>query len=123
MGIATKNRRKIKIGGRDFVWYVSDDYDSADMVLRVASLDKNFIVNYHLAQPDDTRHLIVLGKEFNGLLRSTYNWKRVICPKWEEDSVITPKSVRRLIEWCLVEKSELIEVDWIGKSIKEQYLK
>ena len=115
MGIATKNRRKIEIGEREFIWYFSEDYDSADMVLRVASTDKDFVVHYHLARPDDTRFLIILGKEFNGFLNARGGWKRVLCPKWENDSVIKPSSVRHLIEWCLSEKTEFVQVDWMGK--------
>lgn len=41
MAVATKNRRKIKIGDLEFLWYVSEDADSADMVLHVVSTDKN----------------------------------------------------------------------------------
>lgn len=119
MPIATKNRRKISVTGREFIWYVSDAYDSADKVLRVASEDKKFVVNYHLGQPDDTRFLIILGKEFNGLPEKRKGWIRVLCPQWEEDSIIKPSSVRRLIEWCFEKKADLVEVDWLGKPFHE----
>lgn len=117
MAVATKGRRKIKVGDRDFIWYISDDYDSADLVLHVASYDKKIIIKYHLHQPDETRFLIVLGKEFNGLLNAGGSWIRVLCPKFEKDSVITPASVRMLVDWCLSDKSELVEVDWLGNPI------
>jgi hypothetical protein len=67
MAITTKNRRKLVTNNRKFIWYVKDDPDSGDFVLHVVSEDKNFIVNYHLHQPESTRYLIILGKEFPGL--------------------------------------------------------
>jgi hypothetical protein len=105
------------INGREFIWYVKDDPDSADMVLHVAAQDKIFMVNYHLAQPVNTRYLIVLGKEFPGLPDAGGCWIRVLCPEWETDSIVTPASVRRLIEWCLSEKCELIRVNHMGLPI------
>jgi hypothetical protein len=115
MAIATKNRRKLTIGEQVFVWYICDDYDSADMVLHVVSQDKKFIVNYHLGQPSDTRHLIVLGKEFRGLSKVGAGWIRVLCPEWEKDSIVTPAGVRGLIQWCLTEKNNLMRIDWTGR--------
>ena len=114
MSIATKNRRKLNIGGREFIWFVKDDSDSAYMLLHVVSQDKKFFVNYHLRQPSNKRYLIVLGKEFPGLAHAGGCWLRVLCPEWETDSIITPASVRRLIEWCLSEQRELITVNYMG---------
>lgn len=117
MGIATKNKRKLKIGEREFVWYVSEDSDSADMVLHVASQDKKFIVKYHLGQPSDTRFLIVIGNEFPDLSDAGGVWIRVLCPEWEKDSIVTPSGVRNLIQWCLTEKRNLILVNWKGQQL------
>lgn len=117
MSIATKNRRKLKVAEREFVWYIRDDPDSADMVLHVASQDKRFIVTYHLAQPSSTCHLTVIGREFPGLADAGGVWIRVLCPEWEKDSVVTPAGVRRLIEWCLSEKRELVRVNWRGEPL------
>jgi hypothetical protein len=119
MAIRKKHRRKLTLNNRQFVWYVSDDYDSADMVLHVVSEDKKFIVNYHLEQPDSHRFLIVLGKEFPGFSDAGGRWIRVKCPKWEVDSIVTPSAVRHLIEWCLFEERELVRVNWKGEIIDE----
>ncbi|AFY44808.1 hypothetical protein [Nostoc sp. PCC 7107] len=115
MAVSTKNRRKIVINNRKFIWYVKDDPDSSDFVLHVISENKNFIVNYHLQQPKSTCYLIILGKEFPGLPDAGNKWIRVLCPQWEIDSIITPSSVRQLIEWCLFSERELIRVNWLGQ--------
>lgn len=117
MAITTKKRRKLVINNRRFIWYIKDDSDSAGFVLHVISEDKNFIVAYHLHQPESTRYLIILGQEFPGLSDAGGNWIRVRCPQWEMNHIITPASVRRLIEWCLFNEQELIRVNWLGQPI------
>jgi hypothetical protein len=120
MAINKKKRRKITVNKRQFFWWVSDDYDSADMILRVYSEDKNFIISYHLEQPEAQQFLIVLGKEFPGLAGS--GWRRIRCPRWESDGAITPAAVRQLIKWCLFEEHPLIQVNWKGEVIEEKNL-
>ena len=113
MGVRKKGRRKLNVGDRAFVWYVFEDHDSPDMVLHVSSDDKLFVVRYHLQQLNEPI-LIVIGREFAG--PSTYGgvWRRVRCPRWEAPSVVTPATVRRLIEWCLSSGEPRIEIDWRG---------
>jgi hypothetical protein len=120
MGIATKYRRKININGRIFIWYVRENLeDIGRLSLNVVSADKHFIVTYRLDQTDDVRHLEIKGKEFPGLLDAGHCWKRILCPQWETNSIITPNSVRALIDWCLNSDRPLILVDWEGNRIPE----
>lgn len=120
MAVSTKNRRKLSINNRKFIWCVKDDPDSADFVLHVVSEDKNFIVTYHLRQPESRRYIIILGKEFPGLPDAGCQWIRVRCPQWEIESIITPASVRRLIESCLFSERELIRVNWLGQKLTSE---
>jgi hypothetical protein len=117
MAVRTKGRRKITVSERMFVWYIKPDFDSADMVLHVVSDDKQFNVQYSLDQPEQTRHISIIGKEFGGT-RPVGNVGRFLCPQWEVDGVISPQSVRRLIEWCLSADKPLVAVDWQGKPIE-----
>jgi hypothetical protein len=45
MAITTKRRRKIQVNGRQFVWWVAPDDDSADLRLHMCSTDKHFLVH------------------------------------------------------------------------------
>ena len=117
MAVKTKGRRKIVVADRPFVWYVGDDRDSNDHILHVVSHDKAFSVNYHLEQPEQIRHLAVVGREFPGLADAGRCWKRVLCPRFEEGGAVTPSGVRRLIEWCLTAERELVEVDYRGQPL------
>lgn len=114
-----KRRRKITVNKRPFFWWVSDD--SADKILRVYSEDKKFIVSYQLEQPEAQCFLIVLGKEFPGLADAGSGWMRVKCPKWENDSPITPAIVRQVIKWCLFTERPLIQLNWKGEVIEEPH--
>ncbi len=117
MGISTKNRRKLTIDDRCYVWYVIEDCDSSNYVLHVLSDDKQFIVHYHLKQHDDARHLTVLGAEFRRAIGTGGVWRRFRCPKWDvENDVVTPRNVRNLIDWCQ-SSGDVIEVDYAGKAL------
>jgi hypothetical protein len=113
MGVRKKGRRKLKVGDRLFVWYVADDLESGGMVLHVISEDKGFIARYDLLQPESRRYLTILGKEF-GRVHTGNCWRRFRCPAFESDDVITPSSVRTLIDWSQLANASAIEVDYHG---------
>ena len=117
MSVRTKKRRKLTIDDRLYVWYVIDDRDVPNYVLHVLSDDKKFIIHYHLQQPDDTRHLIVIGPDFRRVAGTGGVWRRFRCPEWDtENGVITPRTVRNLIDWCQSSGS-VTEVDYLGKAV------
>ena len=111
MGVRKSGRRRIEVAGRLFVWFVREDSDSPDLVLQVICEDKHFLVDYHLARPDEP-FLTVVGGEFPGVSEFGGSWRRFRCPRWEADGKVTPRDVRRLIEWCLSTDKVLVEVNW-----------
>jgi hypothetical protein len=115
MGIRTKYRRKIIFGGRCFAWYIKEDDDLPNLVLHVLSEDKQFIVQYQLAQAPENLYITVLGKEFYGAMGTGGVWRRFRCPRWDnENGMVTPGTVRKLLEWCLTESDDIVEVDYLG---------
>jgi hypothetical protein len=118
MGVSTKSRRKLIVDGRSYVWYVKEDDDSPDYVLHVLSDDKQFIVQFHLGQHNETCHLTVIGSDFKRVIGTGSSWRRFRCPEWRSDnSAITPKNVRSLIEWCQLSSAVITEVDCYGKAL------
>ena len=109
MAVSTKGRRKITVGGRPYVWFVSDN-DEAWWVLTVISSDKKFLAKYALHQNEGEEYAVILGKQFAGA-ETGGSWRRFLCPRFATEAV-TPGDVRRLIEWCLDERLPRQEIDW-----------
>ena len=79
MAIARKNRRPFQVDGREFLWWVYEDCEAAAaMTLAVSSADKSFLVHYQIEQPDDSRHLTVVEREFPGLPAHRPSWARPV---------------------------------------------
>ena len=110
MGVATKRRRKIIVGDRQYIWYVCEDEGAAGLILNVISNDKQFIAKYQLDQPEGQEYVVILGRLFAGAVTGRC-WKRFFCPRFAEHSVAS-KNVRELIEWCLDESLERHPAEW-----------
>ena len=102
MSVKKKNRRKITVNDRLFIWYIAEANSTLDQTLFVVSEDKKFIVHYILKQTSNEPYFVeVVGKEIGGLVREKQTKVNIISPTWEIENTITPKSVRNLITWCL----------------------
>lgn len=108
MGVGLKNRRKITVAEKRYVWYVAPDYDSADIVLHVSSIDKQFLIKYQLHQTEIESYIVVLGPRFSGAVTGGC-WKRFACPLFVTN-IVKPSAVRSLIEWCLDDRLARHEV-------------
>jgi hypothetical protein len=114
MSVRKKGRHKLDVEGRAFVWYVKQDDDSNAYILYVLSDDKRFFVKYMLQAQDARRYLIVVGKEFGRVPGTGNCWRRFRCPAWENNGLITPSSVRKLIDWSQQTNMLTEEVDCAG---------
>jgi hypothetical protein len=117
MGTNKKQRHKLTVADRLYLWYVKQDEDSDSYILHVISNDKRFIVHYHLQQQQSYRYIIVLGKEFERVAGTGNGWRRFRCPAWENDKAITPSAVKKLIEWSQQANVTTEEVDYVGRPI------
>jgi len=100
-----KGRAKFDFRGRSFVWWVD-----GDCWLRIASLDKSFVVAYALGRASDQPPILTVnGHEFPGLeptdLRPTY-LKTV-----EPTGTSMGAWVEQLLAWSFDERHELIRAD------------
>lgn len=119
MGVAQKNKRKIQVNCRQFFWRVIDQLPG--YALQVISADKHFLVQYPLGTYHPFCLLEVIGKDFPGLLNAGHCVIRIHCPQFDTTSMlVTPETVRRLIDWCYLPTKELILVDILGKPISKE---
>ncbi len=112
MGVRKKGRRKISVGGKEYIWYVETDYDSPYHILNIVSGDKQLI----LACPIDakTPYLISKGKVFQNKNTSGC-WNRYLLP-FDIPESVTPSFVSKVIEWAMHDVNTEI-VKWNGKNI------
>lgn len=117
MAITTKRRRKLQVHGREFVWWVASDDESFGVpTLSICSTDKKFLIRYALGQPEDRRHVVVLGPEFPPLTDAGGVWIRLRPPRWD-DEIVTPGLVREIIEWGLDSAKIVVRVNWLGATL------
>jgi hypothetical protein len=116
--ISKKHKRRIIINERIFLWWVAEDDDSPfvpfSLAAHVVSEDGKFFVRYHRRQPDEFRHVTVLGEEF-AVAGCGGRWRRFRCPRFGTEAAITPRDVRALIEWSLDAGNSPPEVDYKGQ--------
>jgi len=116
MTISAKGRRRIDVNGRSYLWWVAeceDDFVGAG-ALRVVSTDKKFLVRYGVVQPEESRHIVVIGSEFRGLPNLGGRWRRFRCPQFGTFESVTPKDVADLIRWCISPGESVTEIDYRG---------
>ena|SRR5579872_3091251 len=101
----TKGRAKIDFHGRPFVWWIDGDY-----YLRIASLDKRFVVAYALGCAiDQPPILTVYGQEFTGLDPSEARPIYVIVSEPVGDSM--GACVNHLLTWSFDPSHALVKAD------------
>ena len=105
MPARTKGRAKFDFRGRPFVWWVD-----AERWLRIASLDKRFVVAYALGRAlGQPPILTVHGHEFPGLDSSEPRPVHLIATEPTGKSM--GAWVDHLLAWSFEERHELIRAD------------
>jgi len=105
MPARTKGRAKFDFRGRAFVWWVDGDY-----WLRIASLDKRFVIAYALVRAiDQPPILTVHGQEFPGLEPSELRPIYLITSEPAGDSM--GAKVDQLLAWSFDQTQELIRAE------------
>nr|WP_246362116.1 hypothetical protein [Paenibacillus alba] len=103
--------------GRVFYWSVKEDIeDYGRTILHIVSEDKKYIISYAIGQSllEKNTFIVIQGMEFEGLAGyKRFGWTRVLTPSWE-DTIITPRLVVQIIDWCFEMKEQVTIVDWKG---------
>jgi hypothetical protein len=105
MPARTKGRAKFDFRGRPFVWWVDGDY-----WLRIASLDKRFVVAYALGRAAGQPPILTVhGQEFPGLESSEP--RPIYLITLEPTGKSMGAWVDQLLTWCFDHAPELIRAD------------
>ena len=106
MSVCTKGRRKIKVGEKDYIWYVNLDYDTPYKVLNIISEDKCLILSCPLQTKIEyviSKGRIFKTKETNGC------WNRYLLP-FHIPHIITPQFVEQLVDWS-TQNTEAVKIN------------
>jgi hypothetical protein len=113
MAISKKNRRPIKYKGKNFLWWVGEEFDELGNMLsvNVVSEDKKFLIKHFAIQrnPNES-YLSVIGEYFPGIERKTGNSMRLSCPNFSEffvNNAVTSKTVKHILDWCFETERKL----------------
>nr|WP_294861585.1 hypothetical protein [uncultured Fluviicola sp.] len=103
MAISKKQKRTITVDEKTYLWWVFDETDQTafdNTQIKLISEDQSHYIQYGLEQEDENRR-VVIGLQNAGVLI------QLECPKFEdEQGIITPAGIRKLIEWCRVRPDE-----------------
>lgn len=101
MSVRTKSRRKITVGGKMYVWYITINAESGGNMLNIASMDKSLVLTVPLGFKHG--YLISKGRSFEGK-ETDGIWARYILP-FDVPEIITPAFVAAVIKAAITENA------------------
>ena len=89
------------------------------VTLTVTSRDRRLFLRYELAQPDDSRHVVVIGPKFR-MITCGGRRRRFRSPQFGTPEAIAPDDVRAMVQWALVPEPTPEEIDYTGKPLARE---
>lgn len=97
MAINRKGKRKITVNSKEYLWWVYDEQDQTAFdgaQIKIVAADQTMYFHYGLQQLEEDRYVVMALHHDAGLIS-------LRCPKFEnENSIITPAGINKLINWC-----------------------
>jgi len=98
MAFSKKGKRKITIDSKEYFWWIFNEYDQTEfdgIQIKIVDENQSVYFKYGLEQNKNERYLVFALRE-NKYKVHTY------CPKFEnDDGIIMPSSIEKLIRWVL----------------------
>lgn len=97
MAINKKNKNRVVVGGKQYLWWMFDEFDQTEfdgIQVKVVSSDQTHFLKYGLQQVANERKVVLSLRDYAKLIHLS-------CPKFEsKDGIITKSGIIRLIKWC-----------------------
>lgn len=107
MAISKKNKSKVTVDGKEYLWWVFDEYDQTTfdgIQIKAVCSDQTHFIKYGLQQEEDDRKLALILKDYTKLVHLSSP------PKFEDNKgIITKSGIIWMIEWC---KQDIHEVQY-----------
>jgi len=98
MAINTKGKRKITVNSKKYLWWVFNEVDQTEFdgnQIKIVAENQVGYFKYGLEQSLEKRYVVIS-------LRNEKLKIHIQCPKFEdENGIIKPSDIERLIKWCL----------------------
>lgn len=126
MAVSRKGKRPITVDGRRYLWWVQEDRDppfvpSAGHSLCVVDTEGDLFVQYHLGQPSDVRHVVVIGRRFPSVDGCGGTHRRFQCPSFDDGPAVTPAHVAAFIRWSETCDNAPMEVNYLGQALRSTH--
>ena len=97
MAISTKNKNRIIVVGKEYIWWVFDETDQTEfdgIQVKIVCYDQTHFIKYGLQQSDNNRKIVLSLRDYAKLVH-------LESPKFEnEKGIITKRGIDRIIKWC-----------------------
>lgn len=98
MAISKKNKSKTYVDGKEYLWWIFDEYDQTEfdgVQIKAVCIDSTHFIKYGLQQEEDNRKVVLALKNYTKLVHLSSP------PKFEnEEGIITKSGINRMIKWC-----------------------
>jgi len=105
MAISTKNRNRVLVDGKEYLWWVFDEFDQTEfdgIQIKAVCSDQTHFFKYGLQQQENGRKLVLALSNYTKLVHLSSP------PKFENDEgIITRSGVVRMIKWCKKENHQI----------------
>ncbi|WP_419870361.1 hypothetical protein [Chryseobacterium sp. CT-SW4] len=98
MAISKKNKSRISVDGKEYIWWVFTEYDQTEfdgIQVKAVCVDQTHFIKYGLQQKENNSKVVLALKNYNKLVHLSSP------PKFENDEgIITKIGINRMIKWC-----------------------
>jgi hypothetical protein len=105
MTISKKNKSKVIVDGKEYLWWVFDETDQTTfdgIQIKVVSSDQTHFLRYGLQQSDSDRIIVLALTNYTKLVHLS-------SPKFEnEEGIITKSGIGKLIRWCKIKEHQIL---------------
>jgi hypothetical protein len=105
MSISSKNKRRVSVGNKEYLWWVFDEYDQTEfdgIQVKAVCSDQTHFIKYGLQQEPDDRKLVLAWENYNRLVHLSSP------PVFEDnEGIISTAGIKEMIRWCKKERHQI----------------
>ncbi|KAA0127310.1 hypothetical protein FY557_13075 [Chryseobacterium sp. SN22] len=105
MAISSKNKRRVSVGNKEYLWWVFDEYDQTELdgiQVKAVCSDQTHFIKYGLQQKPDDRKLVLAWENYTKLVHLSSP------PVFEDnEGIISTAGVKEMIQWCKKERHRI----------------